>query len=114
MKRSSWSLGRSASARVSRAGLDRNRLPSRRLAATNICSRLLCLLAEARSAVGILFADRPAVGQVLGAVDDNDERADFGAVNAHVREDACCVHLREEGIDLGLVRHGRGADRGAP
>lgn len=76
------------------------------LAASDIRRGLLRLLAQSSSAVRVLLPDRLAIRQVLGSIDDQDERADLGAINAHVGENAGRVHSIERIWDFGLGRHG--------
>ncbi len=61
-------------------------LPLGSLASANISRRLLGLFTESGSAVGVLLANGLAIGQVLGAIDNGDERADDGAVDREVGE----------------------------
>ena len=78
-------------------------LPLGRLSTPDIRGRLLGLLAQASSAVGVLFPNCLAIGQILGAVDYENECSDLRAIYAHVGEDACRVHGIQ--VDLGLGRH---------
>lgn len=71
-------------------------LPSRGLATTNIGGGLLCFLAEAGGAVGVLLANGLAVGQVLCAVDNENESANDRAVDAHVGKNARRVRPTDE------------------
>lgn len=80
--------------------------PLGRLAASDVGRGLLGLLAQAGSAVGVLLSDRLAIGQVLGSIDDQNEGADLGTINAHVGENAGRVHPVERVGDFGLGRHG--------
>lgn len=79
--------------------------PLGRLSASDIRRGLLRLLTQPSSAVGVLFSNRLAIGQVLSSVDDQNEGADLGAINAHVRENAGRVHSIERVWDFGLGRH---------
>lgn len=67
-------------------------IPFRSLATSLVRLRLLGLLAQSCSAVGVLLSHRLPVGQVLCAVDNDDQGAYLGTVDGHVRVDACCVH----------------------
>lgn len=63
-------------------------LPARRLATTAVRRRLLRLLSETGGTVRILLSHGAAVGEVLGPVDDGDQRSDDGPVDGHVRVDS--------------------------
>lgn len=82
----------------------RRNVPLGCLAATDVGSGLLRLFSQAGSAVGILFTDRLAIGQVLSAVDDDDQSTNLGPVDCHVRENAS-GRRAGEGEGLGLRCH---------
>ena len=87
--------------------------PPRSLPAALVCVCLLGLLAEASSAVRVLLAHGAPVGQIAGAVDDGNQCAYDWPVNAHVREDACCVGAAK-GCHVELGSHdGGGGDGGS-
>lgn len=79
-------------------------VPFGSLSASDIRRRLLGLFAESRGAVGILLAYGLAVGQVLCAVDNGDERANDRSVNTHVGEESCRVRAIH-GKLFGCGRH---------
>ncbi len=63
-------------------------IPARRLAAALVCLRLLGLLAQPRSTIRVLLPYRPAVRQVFGLVEDNDQITDLRPVDGHVGVDS--------------------------
>lgn len=92
-------------------------IPSWCLPASDIRVGLLGLLSEPSSAVGVLFADGLPVGQVLGPVDDEHQRADKGAIDGHVGKDASSMRpIQRVSLDFGgrhvaVFREGRRSRR---
>ena len=80
-------------------------LPSRGLSSSEIRLRLLCLFTQSCCTIRVLFTHGPSVGQILGPVNDNDQRADNRAIYCHVRVDAGRVLAH---VEAQSRRHGRG------
>ena len=79
--------------------------PSRGLPSSEIRLRLLCLFTQSCCTIRVLFTHGPSVGQILGPVNDNDQRADNRAIYCHVRVDAGRVLAH---VEAQSRRHGRG------
>lgn len=84
-------------------------LPFWSLTPANIRCCLLRLFAQSRSTVRVLLADALPVWEILGPVNDEDERADVRAVDAHVGEDARGVHPVER-VRFAFGRHCDGCE----
>lgn len=67
-------------------------VPFRGLSTSNIRRRFLCFLRQPSSTVRVLFTNGLSIREVLCSVDDEDERSNLGAIDAHIREDTGCMH----------------------
>jgi hypothetical protein len=80
-------------------------VPFGRLAASFVRLRLFGFLTQPGSAVRVLFSHGPLVGQISGAVHDDNQGAYYRPVDRHVGEDACCMSSAKVGEIHRLGRH---------
>jgi hypothetical protein len=80
-------------------------VPFGRLAASFVRLCLFGFLTQPGSAVRVLFSHGPLVGQISGAVHDDNQGAYYRPVDRHVGEDACCMSSAKVGEIHRLGRH---------
>lgn len=75
-------------------------LPSGSLSSSQICLCLLCFFAQSCCSIRVLLAHSLTVGQVFGAVDNNDQSSNDRTIDGDISEDTRRM------VDLGYFRHG--------